>query len=38
MAKAGPDVEVLEFAVAREVEAYYFFMALVWGEARLLWL
>ena len=28
MAKAGPDVEVLEFAVAREVEAYHFFMAL----------
>lgn len=28
MAKAGPDVEILEFAVAREVEAYHFFMAL----------
>jgi len=28
MAKANPDVEVLEFAVAREVEAYNFFMAL----------
>ena len=28
MAKVGPDVEILEFAVAREVEAYHFFMAL----------
>jgi len=28
MSKAGPDVEILEFAVAREVEAYHFFMAL----------
>ena len=28
MAKASPDVEILEFAVAREVEAYHFFMAL----------
>lgn len=28
MAKAEPDVEILEFAVAREVEAYHFYMAL----------
>lgn len=28
MAKAEPDVEILEFAVAREVEAYHFHMAL----------
>ena len=28
MAKAGPDDEILEFAIAREVEAYNFFMAL----------
>ncbi|MHC4395526.1 MAG: ferritin family protein [Planctomycetota bacterium] len=28
MAKAGPDVEIFEFAVAREVEAYHFYMAL----------
>ena len=28
MAKQGPDEEILEFAVSREVEAYYFFLAL----------
>ena len=28
MAKQGPDEEVLEFAISREVEAYYFFLAL----------
>jgi rubrerythrin len=28
MAKIGPDDEILEFAIAREVEAYNFFMAL----------
>lgn len=28
MAKASPDNELLEFAIAREVEAYHFFMAL----------
>jgi rubrerythrin len=28
MAKVGPDEEVLEFAVARETEAYNFYMAL----------
>jgi rubrerythrin len=28
MAKQGPDEEILEFAISREVEAYYFFLAL----------
>jgi rubrerythrin len=28
MAKAGPDDEILEFAIARELEAYHFYMAL----------
>ena len=28
MAKQGPDEEILEFAISREVEAYYFFLVL----------
>jgi len=28
MAKVGPDEEILDFAIAREVEAYHFYMAL----------